>query len=70
MSTTTTSAEFEKATDYQFKEDDIERAKALVRKWAPSGAHEHLTRARRRVRDVVDDELLVSHDGGSHEPGR
>ena len=27
---TTTSAEFEKATDFQFKEEDIERAKALV----------------------------------------
>jgi acyl dehydratase len=38
-----TSAEFEKATDYQFKEEDIERAKALVGTWAPSGATEHLT---------------------------
>ena len=27
---TTTSEEFKKATDYQFKEEDIERAKALV----------------------------------------
>ena len=35
---TTTSEEFEKATDFQFKEDDIERAKALVGAWAPSGA--------------------------------
>jgi acyl dehydratase len=39
----TTSAEFEKATDYSFKEEDIERAKALVGRWAPSGSHEHLT---------------------------
>ena len=38
MATTTTSEEFEKATDYQFKEEDIERAKALVGRWAPSGA--------------------------------
>ncbi len=34
---TTTSEEFEKATDYQFKEEDIERAKSLVGRWAPSG---------------------------------
>ena len=40
---TTTSEEFEKATDFQFKEDDIERAKALVGRWAPSPAREHLT---------------------------
>jgi acyl dehydratase len=40
---TTTSAEFEKATDYRFKEEDIERAKSLVGKWAPSSAREHLT---------------------------
>jgi hypothetical protein len=30
MATTTTSAECEKATDFQFKEDDIERAKATA----------------------------------------
>ncbi len=42
---TTTSEEFQKATDYQFKEDDIERAKALVGRWAPSGAREFLTTA-------------------------
>jgi acyl dehydratase len=40
---TTTSAEFEKATDYSFKEEDIERAKALVGVWANSAAREHLT---------------------------
>src|SRR3546814_12009577 len=43
---TTTSAEFEKATDYSFREDDIERAKALVGHYAPSSAREHLTEAR------------------------
>ena len=40
----TTSAEFEKATDYSFKEEDIERAKATVGRFAPSPAREHLTR--------------------------
>jgi acyl dehydratase len=39
----TTSAEFEKATDYSFKEEDIERAKAMVGRYAPSAAREHLT---------------------------
>ena len=43
MATQTTSAEFEKATDFQFKEEDIERAKSLVGVWAPSAAREHLT---------------------------
>jgi hypothetical protein len=32
-----TSAEFEKATDYQFKDEDIARAKALVGRWSPVG---------------------------------
>jgi acyl dehydratase len=40
----TTSAEFEKATDYSFKEEDIERAKALVGVYAPSANREHLSR--------------------------
>ncbi len=39
----TTSEEFAKATDYQFKEEDIARAKALVGVWAPSRTREHLT---------------------------
>jgi acyl dehydratase len=39
----TTSEEFEKATDYQFKEDDIERAKALVGRWSAVGGREFLT---------------------------
>ena len=34
---TTTSEEFEKATDFQFKEDDIERAKSLVGHWGALG---------------------------------
>src|ERR1700744_762801 len=42
---TTTSYEFKKATDCQFKEEDIERAKALVGGWAPSGSREFLTTA-------------------------
>jgi acyl dehydratase len=42
---TTTSAEFEKATDYSFKEEDIERAKALVGVYAPAPSREHLTTA-------------------------
>jgi acyl dehydratase len=40
---TATSAEFEKATDYQFREEDIERAKALVGRWSPSRMREHFT---------------------------
>ena len=39
------STEFEKATDCQFKESDIERAKAMVGRWAPSANREHLTTA-------------------------
>lgn len=45
MATTTTSAEFEKATNYSFKEEDIERAKALVGQYAASATREYLTRA-------------------------
>jgi acyl dehydratase len=45
MVMTTTSAEFERATDYAFKEEDIERAKALVGRYRPSGNREHLTQA-------------------------
>jgi acyl dehydratase len=39
---TTTSDEFQKATDYRFKEEDIERAKALVGRWSPTGSREFL----------------------------
>jgi acyl dehydratase len=40
-----TSAEFEKATDFQFKEEDIERAKALVGDYSATRSREHLTEA-------------------------
>jgi len=40
---TATSAEFDKATDYQFREEDIERAKALVGRWSPARMREHFT---------------------------
>ena len=67
---TTTSEEFKKATDYQFKEEDIERAKALVGRWAPSGAREFLTTAtpdamRNFARGYGDDNpLFASEDYG------
>ena len=67
----TTSTEFEKATDYSFKEEDIERAKALVGMYAPSGAHEHLTTAsydamRNFARGYGDDNpLFTSEDYGA-----
>jgi acyl dehydratase len=63
--TTTTSAEFEKATDVQFKEEDIERAKALVGRWAPSPSREYLTQVthdamRNFARSYGDDNPLYS----------
>jgi acyl dehydratase len=62
---TTTSAEFEKATDHRFEEDDIERAKALVGRWSPSHAREHLTTAthdsmRNFARSYGDDNPLFN----------
>ena len=68
---TTTSAEFEKATDYQFKEEDIERAKALVGRWSPVGAREFLTTAtpdamRNFARGYGDDNpLFISEEYGT-----
>jgi acyl dehydratase len=67
MATQTTSAEFEKATDYQFKEEDIERAKSLVGVWAPSAAREHLSRAthdamRNFARGYGDDNPLYTSE--------
>jgi acyl dehydratase len=64
---TTTSEEFKKATDYQFKEEDIERAKALVGRWAPSGAREFLTTAtpdamRNFARGYGDDNPLFASE--------
>jgi acyl dehydratase len=66
----TTSTEFEKATDFSFKEEDIERAKALVGMYAPSAAREHLTTAthdamRNFARGYGDDNpLFTSEDYG------
>src|ERR1700729_734628 len=42
---TATSAEFEKATDFRFREENIERARALVGRWSPSAAPGDLTPA-------------------------
>jgi acyl dehydratase len=63
----TTSTEFEKATDFAFKEEDIERAKALVGSYAPSGAREHLTAAthdamRNFARSYGDDNPLFNSE--------
>jgi acyl dehydratase len=66
----TTSAEFEKATDYSFKEEDIDRAQALVGQFVASAAREHLTQAthdamRNFARCYGDDNpLFISEDYG------
>jgi acyl dehydratase len=62
-----TTAEFEKATDFAFKEDDIERAKALVGVYATSPAREHLTVAthdamRNFARGYGDDNPLFNDE--------
>ena len=68
---TATSAEFEKATDFQFREEDVERPRALVGRWAPSAAREHLTTAthdamRNFARGYGDDNpLFNSEDYGN-----
>ena len=68
MSSTPT--EFEKATDYSFKEEDIERAKALVGQYAPSAAREHLSAATHdAMRNFAfsygdDNPLFASEDHG------
>jgi hypothetical protein len=64
---TATSADFEKATDYQFREEDIERAKALVGRLAPSPTREYLTTAthdsiRNFARSYGDDNLLFNSE--------
>ena len=66
--TSTTSEEFEKATDYSFKEEDIEAAKALVGVWSPSNTQEFLTEAtydnmRNFARGYGDDNPLYTSDG-------
>ena len=45
LSMTTTSEEFEKATDFSFKEEDIDAAKALVGMWTGSTRQEYITQA-------------------------
>jgi acyl dehydratase len=68
---TTTSKEFEKATDFSFKEEDIERAKALVGVWRPTKSREFLTTAthdslRNFARSYGDDNpLFASQDYGA-----
>ena len=70
MATTTTSTEFEKATDFQFKEEDIVRAREQVGRWAPTGSREFLTTAthdamRNFARGYGDDNpLFTSEDYG------
>src|SRR6478735_908661 len=64
----TTSAEFEKATDYSFREDDIANAKALVGLWSGSLRQEHLTQAsydniRNFARGYGDDNPLYTSAG-------
>ena len=59
--------EFEKATDFSFKEEDIERAKALVGRLAPSQTTEHLTEAtydaiRNFARSYGDDNPLFTSE--------
>ena len=63
MATTTTSEEFKKAPDYQFKEEDIERAKALVGRWAPSGAREFLTTA---TPDAIEEGVTAALEYTEH----
>jgi acyl dehydratase len=65
--TAATSEEFDKATDYRFKEEDIERAKALVGRFAPSAAREHLSEAthdamRNFARSYGDDNPLFGDE--------
>jgi acyl dehydratase len=62
-----TSAEFETATDYSFKEEDIERAKALVGQYATSQARELFTSAshdvmRNFARSYGDDNPLFASE--------
>lgn len=64
---TTTSAEFEKATDYKFREEDIDRAKALVGQYAASNRREWLTQAtpdamRNFARSYGDDNPLFASE--------
>lgn len=63
----TTSTEFEKATDYKFREEDIDRAKALVGRFAASAAREWLTQVtpdamRNFARSYGDDNPLYASE--------
>jgi acyl dehydratase len=63
----TTSAEFEKATDYSFRQEDIERAKELVGRYSPANTREHLTRVthdamRNFARSYGDDNPLYNSE--------
>ena len=65
---TTTSEEFEKATDFSFKEEDIDAAKALVGVWTGSTRQEYITEAsydnmRNFARGYGDDNPLYTSDG-------
>jgi acyl dehydratase len=62
-----TTTEFEKATDYSFKEEDIERAKALVGQYTTSMQREQLTTAthdavRNFARSYGDDNPLFNSE--------
>ncbi|MGD9703415.1 MAG: MaoC family dehydratase N-terminal domain-containing protein [Acidimicrobiia bacterium] len=63
--------EFEKATDFQFKESDIERARALIGVYSAAATREHLSSAthdgiRNFARGYGDDNpLFVSEDYGA-----
>ena len=69
-----TSTEYEKATDYSFKEEDIERANALVGRYSPTRSQEHLTTAtpdamRNFARGYGDDNPLYGdEDYGRDDP--
>jgi acyl dehydratase len=67
MATTTPSAEFEKATDYAFKEEDIEQAKAIAGRYSAWPNREHLTVAthdamRNFARSYGDDNPLYNDE--------
>ncbi len=70
----TTSEEFEKATDFSFKEEDIAAAKALVGVWTGSTRQEYITQAsydnmRNFARGYGDDNPLYTSDGyGASRP--
>ena len=65
MATTTPSADFEKATDYSFKDEDIQRAQALAGKFSAWPHREHLSAAtedgiRNFARSYGDDNPLFN----------